>query len=55
MLLNIALGSAVLWALGFLSGVSMGGVFHTLLVLAVALVVIHWLQDRREKTQAASK
>ena len=37
----------VLWALGLLTGYTMGGVIHALLVIAIIVVVIRVLQGRR--------
>ena len=38
----------VLWALGLLTGYTMGGVIHALLVIAVVVVVIQLIQGRRQ-------
>jgi hypothetical protein len=37
----------VLWALGLLTGTTMGGVIHALLVIAIIVVLIQVLQGRR--------
>ena len=37
----------VLWALGLLTGYTMGGVIHALLVIAIIVVVIQVIQGRR--------
>jgi hypothetical protein len=37
----------VLWALGLLTGYTLGGVIHALLVIAVVVVVIQVIQGRR--------
>lgn len=37
----------VLWALGLLTGYTMGGIIHALLVIALVVVVIQVLQGRR--------
>ena len=37
----------VLWALGLLTGYTMGGVLHVLLVIAIIVVLIQVLQGRR--------
>ena len=37
----------VLWALGLLTGTTMGGVIHVLLVIAIVVVLIQVLQGRR--------
>jgi hypothetical protein len=37
----------ILWLLGFVSGYTMGGVVHILLVIAVVVIVIQLVQGRR--------
>jgi hypothetical protein len=37
----------VLWGLGLLTGTTMGGVIHALLVIAIIVLVIQVLQGRR--------
>jgi len=37
----------VLWALGLVTGYTMGGVIHVLLILAVVAVVMQIIQGRR--------
>jgi low affinity Fe/Cu permease len=37
----------VLWLLGLISGYTMGGVIHILLVIAIIVVVIQVIQGRR--------
>jgi fatty acid desaturase len=37
----------VLWALGLLTGYTMGGVIHALLVIAIIVMLIQVLQGRR--------
>jgi hypothetical protein len=37
----------VLWLLGFISGYTLGGFLHILLVIAVAAVLIRVIQGRR--------
>jgi hypothetical protein len=37
----------VLWALGLLTGYTMGGVLHVLLVIAIIVVLIQVLQGRK--------
>jgi hypothetical protein len=44
---TIAVILIVLWALGLVSSVSMGGFIHILLVLAVVLIAIRLIQGRR--------
>ncbi len=47
MLFTIAIILAVLWALGLVSGTTVGGFVHVLLVLAVVMVLIQFLSGRR--------
>ena len=47
MLWKIALVLLVLWALGLVSSVTMGGFVHLLLVAAVVLVLVRLIQGRR--------
>lgn len=37
----------VLWALGLISGYTMGGVLHILLVIALVVIAVQVLQGRR--------
>ena len=37
----------VLWALGLVTGYTMGGFIHILLVLAVVVLIINLIQGRR--------
>jgi hypothetical protein len=37
----------ILWALGLLTGYTMGGVIHALLVIAIIVVVVQVIQGRR--------
>ena len=37
----------VLWFLGFVSGHTMGGVIHVLLVIAIIVLVVRLIQGRR--------
>jgi hypothetical protein len=37
----------VLWAMGLLTGYTMGGVIHALLVIAIVVVLIQVVQGRR--------
>ncbi|WP_152555168.1 lmo0937 family membrane protein [Desulfonatronum thiodismutans] len=37
----------VLWALGLMTGATMGGVVHILLVIALIVLVVQVLQGRR--------
>jgi uncharacterized membrane protein YtjA (UPF0391 family) len=36
-----------MWALGLLTGYTMGGIIHVLLVIALIVVVVQLLQGRR--------
>jgi hypothetical protein len=47
MLWTIAVVLLVLWALGLVSSVTMGGFVHLLLVAAVVLVLVRVIQGRR--------
>jgi len=47
MLWTIALVLLVLWGLGLVSSVTMGGFVHLLLVAAVVLVLVRLIQGRR--------
>jgi Family of unknown function (DUF5670) len=37
----------ILWGLGLISGYTMGGVIHVLLVIAIVVVLIQVIQGRR--------
>ncbi|MFO7643878.1 MAG: lmo0937 family membrane protein [Desulfosarcina sp.] len=37
----------VLWLLGLISGYTMGGVIHVLLVIAIVVVLVQVIQGRR--------
>lgn len=47
MLWTIAIILVVLWLLGMLTSVTLGGFIHALLVIAVIVVVIRLIQGRR--------
>ena len=47
MLWTIAVVLLVLWGLGLVTSVSMGGLVHLLLVAAVILVIVRLIQGRR--------
>lgn len=47
MLFTIAVVLAVLWLLGFVSGTTMGGLVHILLVLAVIVVLFQLISGGR--------
>lgn len=46
MLWTIALILLVLWALGLVSSVTMGGFIHLLLVAAIVIVLVRLIQGR---------
>lgn len=47
MLFTIAVVLAILWVLGFVSGTTMGGLIHILIVLAVIVVLFQLISGRR--------
>jgi len=47
MLWTIGVILLVMWALGLVSGYTMGGVIHLLLVIALIVVAIQFIQGRR--------
>ena len=47
MLWTIGVILLVLWALGLVSGYTMGGVIHALLVIALVVVAVQVIQGRR--------
>lgn len=47
MLYPIAVLLIVLWLLGFVSAYTMGGVIHILLVIAVIMILLQFIQGRR--------
>jgi hypothetical protein len=47
MLWTIGVILLVLWALGLVSGYTMGGVIHLLLVIALIVVAVQFFQGRR--------
>jgi len=47
MLETIAVILIILWALGLVSSVTMGGFIHVLLVLAIVVILIRLVQGRR--------
>jgi hypothetical protein len=46
MLWTIGVILLVLWALGLVSGYTMGGIIHLLLVIALIVVAIRFIQGR---------
>jgi len=49
MLWTIAVILIVLWALGLVSSYTMGGFIHILLIIAIVVVVVGFLQGRRAR------
>ena len=47
MLMTIAIILIVLWALGFVTANTMGGLIHVLLVIAIVVVLVRVIQGRR--------
>jgi hypothetical protein len=47
MLWTICVILIILWLLGLISGYTMGGVIHVLLVIAIVVVLIQVIQGRR--------
>ncbi|QCC85666.1 lmo0937 family membrane protein [Desulfovibrio desulfuricans] len=47
MLEMIAVALVMLWLLGIITSYSLGGFIHILLVIAVVVIVIRFLQGRR--------
>jgi uncharacterized membrane protein YtjA (UPF0391 family) len=47
MLWTICVILLILWLLGLVSGYTMGGVIHVLLVIAIIVIVVRLIQGRR--------
>jgi hypothetical protein len=47
MLMTIAVVLIILWALGLVSGTTLGGFVHALLVVAVIVILVRIIQGRR--------
>jgi hypothetical protein len=47
MLWTIAVILIVLWLLGLVTSYTMGGIIHVLLVIAIIVVVVGFIQSRR--------
>ncbi len=47
MLWTVCVILLILWLLGLVSGYTMGGVIHVLLIIAVIVVVVRLLQGRK--------
>ena len=47
MLYTIAVVLIILWALGLVSSITMGGLIHVLLVIAIVVVLLRVISGRR--------
>ena len=47
MLYSIAVVLIILWLLGFVTSYTMGGIIHVLLVIALVLILVQFIQGRR--------
>lgn len=47
MLMTIAIVFLILWALGLVTGATLGGFVHVLLVIAIIVVLVRVIQGRR--------
>jgi hypothetical protein len=47
MLMTIAIILIILWALGLITGTTLGGFVHALLVIAVIVILVRLIQGRR--------
>jgi low affinity Fe/Cu permease len=47
MLMTVAIILIVLWALGFVTSYTMGGLIHVLLVIAIIVILVRVIQGRR--------
>lgn len=47
MLMTIAIVLLILWALGLVTGATLGGFVHVLLVIAIVVVLVRVIQGRR--------
>jgi len=47
MLYTIAVILLILWALGLVSSVTMGGFIHVLLVVALVVILVNFISGRR--------
>lgn len=48
MLMTIAIILLVLWALGLVSSYTIGGFIHILLVVAIVVILVQFIQGRRQ-------
>jgi hypothetical protein len=49
MLWTIAVILIILWALGFVSGYTLGNFIHVLLVIAIIVILVQVIQGRRSE------
>lgn len=47
MLMTIAIVLLILWGLGLVTGATLGGFVHVLLVIAIVVVLVRVIQGRR--------
>ena len=47
MLYTIAIVLIILWALGLVSSVTMGGFIHVLLILAIVVILVSFISGRK--------
>ena len=47
MLLTIAIVILILWVLGVVTSATLGGLIHILLVVAVIMILVHFIQGGR--------
>lgn len=47
MLMTIAIVFLILWALGLITGATLGGFVHVLLVIAIIVILVRVIQGRR--------
>lgn len=47
MLMTIAIVLIVLWLLGLVTSSTMGGLIHALLVIAIIIILVRFIQGRR--------
>ena len=47
MLQTIAILLIILWALGLVSAYTLGGFIHVLLVIAIIMILVNFIQGRR--------
>jgi len=47
MLYTIAVGLVILWLLGLVSSYTLGGFIHVLLVIAIVMILLNFINGRR--------